>query len=59
MMPWDILVTVDGYWEYKFRNQSVDYVDTSEQELTKYCNSICTHNIMRFYTEYFQRAKGI
>ncbi len=34
-MPWNILLTVDGYWEYKFRNQTVDYVDTSEQELTK------------------------
>ncbi len=36
MMPFNMLVTVDGYWEYKFRNQSYDHVDTSAQELTKY-----------------------
>ncbi len=40
MMPWDILVTIDGYWDYKFRNQSLDRVDSTEMdssdvELTK------------------------
>ena len=24
MLPWDMLVTVNGYWTYKFRNESYD-----------------------------------
>ena len=24
MMPWDMLVTVNGYWDYKFRNTTLD-----------------------------------
>ncbi|XP_059084389.1 equilibrative nucleoside transporter 3-like [Tigriopus californicus] len=24
MMPWDMMVTVNGYWTYKFRNTSLD-----------------------------------
>ncbi len=42
MMPWDILVTIDGYWDYKFRNQSLDDMEEEElnnstdPELTKY-----------------------
>ena len=27
MMPWDMLMTVNGYWEYKFRNGSLDYLE--------------------------------
>ena len=24
MLPWDMLVTVNGYWHYKFRNTTLD-----------------------------------
>ena len=24
MLPWDMMVTVNGYWHYKFRNVSED-----------------------------------
>ena len=24
MMPFDLMITVEGYWDYKLRNQSLD-----------------------------------
>lgn len=24
LLPWNILITVNGYWDYKFRNVSLD-----------------------------------
>ncbi len=39
MMPWDMLMTVNGYWEYKFRNESFDKFEddpnATEPALTK------------------------
>ena len=37
MMPWDMMVTVNGYWNYKFRNTSLDDVEVNGTEpgLTK------------------------
>ena len=30
LLPWNILITVNGFWDYKFRNVSLDTVnDTS------------------------------
>lgn len=27
LLPWNILITVSGYWDYKFRNVSADYAE--------------------------------
>ena len=27
-LPWNILITVTGYWDYKFRDTSLDGVET-------------------------------
>lgn len=40
MMPWDMMVTVNGYWAYKFRNTSLDEIlvipmNASKPGLTK------------------------
>ncbi len=40
MAPWNTLITIDGYWDYKFRDQSLDSagsgeLDPDDQELTK------------------------
>ena len=32
MLPWDMLVTVNGYWHYKFRNTTLDDVVLPENE---------------------------
>ena len=32
MLPWDMLVTVNGYWHYKFRNTTLDDVVMPESE---------------------------
>ena len=32
MLPWDMLVTVNGYWHYKFRNTTLDDVAMPESE---------------------------
>ena len=29
LLPWNILITVNGYWDYKFRNTSLDNVETT------------------------------
>ena len=34
-LPWNMLITVSGYWDYKFRNVSLDNAtDDSANELT-------------------------
>ncbi len=30
MMPWDMLMTVNGYWEYKLRNASIDDLEDDD-----------------------------
>ena len=37
LLPWNILITVNGYWDYKFRNVSVAANETSQTELQKVC----------------------
>jgi hypothetical protein len=36
LLPWNILITVNGYWDYKFRNVSLDNSnETQTTELQK------------------------
>lgn len=48
MLPSDMMVTVNGYWHYKFRNTSLDDVTFAEPEgsahLTRYNNTIVTYD---------------
>ena len=30
LLPWNILITVEGFWNYKFRNVSLDGVEDAE-----------------------------
>ena len=30
LLPWNILITVEGFWNYKFRNISLDNVEEAE-----------------------------
>ena len=30
LLPWNILITVEGFWNYKFRNVSLDGVNGTE-----------------------------
>ncbi len=33
LLPWNILITVNGYWDYKFRNTTLDGVELEVLEL--------------------------
>ena len=33
LLPWNILITVEGFWHYKFRNVSLDSVEEANETL--------------------------
>ena len=33
LLPWNILITVEGFWHYKFRNVSLDGVEEANETL--------------------------
>ena len=34
LLPWNILITVSGFWDYKFRNISQDGLEVQESKTT-------------------------
>ena len=58
LFPWNILITVTTYWNYKFRNVSLDNVSTEDSVLDNEDEDTLTE-LQKLYNSYLAIASNV